>query len=213
MKRLFSQLRPGPSSSLDRATSLTLKNSLMEGRSQLLWTDCSALRWFREKSRCWQPFCLSSSDENNNYGNNHDELAPAALTTWSCVGLSLSMLVLWLGMLACSPGLSYLQHLPQTFPWPRWCCSWAVLEVLMIAGRTLATSIRKFWKKYKLLINPGGYTAPWGQHRPSVRGHTVQTWGSAFTRVKGGVFRVLRVHSLLVNLKHKSRGLARWCSS
>ena len=33
----------------------------------------------------------------------------------------------------------------------------------------------------------------------------VQTWGHAFIGVEGGVPRVLRVHSLLVNLKHKSK--------
>ena len=39
----------------------------------------------------------------------------------------------------------------------------------------------------------------------------MRTWGSAFIRVPGGVREVLWVHSLLVNLKHKSgnRGTGR----
>ena len=84
---------------------------------------------------------------------------------------------------------------------------------LMTAGRTSATTVRELWEKrftthrsWRTHSTPGATYRGRGGGREGVR-----TWGSAFIRVPGGVREVLWVHSLLVNLKHKSgnRGTGR----
>ena len=38
----------------------------------------------------------------------------------------------------------------------------------------------------------------------------MQAWGSAFIGVEDGVLKVSWTHSILVNLKHKSRNVKHW---
>lgn len=60
-------------------------------------------------------------------------------------------------------------------------------------------------KQGLLLTNPGGYIACMGPHNKVESRDRLWTRGSAFTGVEGEGSRVFRVHSLMEDLKPKSR--------
>lgn len=91
---------------------------------------------------------------------------------------------------------------PSTGPGPHVCPTGAsvvaglAFVVLMIVGCTLTKTIRELGE-----AGLGGYTAcAQGPHREVTGGERTQTWGSLpWVGHKGGVSRVVQVHSLVPN--------------
>lgn len=82
----------------------------------------------------------------------------------------------------------------------------ALVILTVITRQTSATTVRELWGKKQglFLTGPGGYMAYLWPHREVCGGESMLPESSAFIGVMGREPRVLRGHSLLVNLKPKS---------
>ena len=103
----------------------------------------------------------------------------------------------------------YLRGVPTDIFWTRVnIVAGRVLVVLiMISRHTSATTIRELWKSkgyHSQVLEV--WQAQWLHGEVTGREkHQVWTWGSSCIRVESGIPRVSQIHSLLANLKYKSR--------
>ena len=203
-KPLFLQLSPGSSSSLDNTASLMLRGSQKEEVSASLDGILSSPLIPREIPTLKAFFFLNprSGDDNNSNNNNDSNnkrmhIMPSSL---SCVALSLSTVMLWLGKtgpLSClvPPWASPQQGTPSS---------------IYRNSRTHLSNNhqRRLKRRGFLLTDPGGAWRAWD--------HTVRSQGQGGMgrRNRAGVLPLWRRrvgcrgshrYTPLVNLKHKSR--------
>lgn len=123
-----------------------------------------------------------------------------------CVGLTLWLMMHWLGMPDTPLSPYYcLWAPPQTFP--HQCCGWTgPCLLIMIAWHASATTVRELWKKIdcsQILEGTRHTQGPYSKVTGE-RGRECGPGALPLLVSKGGVPRVSWVHSLLANWKHES---------
>ena len=114
-------------------------------------------------------------------------------------------------LVLCSSGLILVMSSPhRNPPFGANLVAWLALVVLMIMRHMSATTIRGLWNDevYYLLRCHGAYRTPFGWHSEVLDRKSVHMNKSGLGvlpfGLEHGVSRILKVHSLLVNLKYKS---------